>query len=220
MLEQLDVKSLRAEYESYGNEIDKARQSSSYKNVRETNAIIDRCANHRHDISEKLSDIVSNVSHYSELEFQKVCDVVEMWHNTTWIYGNMNTELMYSAHTSWVYFIVDGNTIVKVGETGLPLGIRVRAHDQPLAGTTNRFGRLANFKNDATDSRIRVKLKESVRNGKVSLWAKKCPITVSKISLAGDTLSLKKTFHKELELSIIDYMSAHHYWPELNVSRK
>lgn len=55
--------------------------------------------------------------------FKKVCDVVAL-KDKTWRYKNINKDLMYSDHTSWVYAIVLGKSIVKIGETGVPLGIK------------------------------------------------------------------------------------------------
>ena len=74
--------------------------------------------------------------------------------------------------------------------------------------------------NDPTDQRIREELKESVLAGKVSLWAKDCPIAVETIQFGNTELLLKKTFHKELELLLLDYMTKNGHWPRLNSCRK
>jgi hypothetical protein len=175
----------------------------------------------RHIIANNISNIVSNINHYSSLGFERVCDVSEqIYRDGRWLYSNINQSLLYADHTSWVYFVVENDIIVKVGESGVPLGIRTKAHNQPLSGTKCRFGRLANHKNDNTDSRIRESLKKSVKAGKVSLWAKKCEIELKEMALEKTPLVCKKVYHKELELIILDYMKDNHYWPTLNTFRK
>ena len=169
---------------------------------------------------------VCNIEHYIADGFQKVCDVRHRFQksNNEWYYFNINQDLMYDNHKSWIYFIVDDKKIVKVGETGNPLGIRKTKdnwlrEDQPLKGTTNRFGRLAAMP-DKTDGRIRNELKESVNNGLVSLWARRCEIKVEKILIAGKKIDTATTFHKELEMQYLDYMLNNYYWPKLNKLRK
>lgn len=173
---------------------------------------------------------------YNKLEtyindgFQKICDVNLKYTESAqfsdvsceWYYSNINEALMYLDHKSWVYFIVDGDIIVKVGETGNPLGIRnsrgqyLYFEDQPISGTKSRFGRLARFGNNSdTDGRIRHDLKESVINGSVSLWARKCEIKDFEVRIGGELVNTKVTFHKELELQYIDRIH-----PILNQGRK
>jgi hypothetical protein len=172
---------------------------------------------------------------YNKLEtyvndgFQKICDVSLKYLESAqcpdvsdeWYYSNINEALMYLDHKSWVYFIVDGDTIVKVGETGNPLGIRNSRvnryfEDQPISGTRSRFGRLARFGGDNdTDGRIRRDLKECVNKGSVSLWARKCEIKDYEVMIGGELLNTKITFHKELELQYIDRIH-----PILNQGRK
>ena len=167
---------------------------------------------------------------YNKLEtyvndgLQKICDVqmkyADGYDSCEWYYSNINEALMYLDHKSWVYFIVDGDTIEKVGETGNPLGIRKTRdnyryfEDQPISGTRSRFGRLARF-DDATDGRIRRELKESVNKGTVSLWARKCEIKDFEVMVGGELITTKITFHKELELQYIDKI-----YPRLNQCRK
>ena len=165
--------------------------------------------------------IASTVDYYVSIGFEKICDVrIASDFNSKWKYVNINHELLYSEHTSWVYFIVDDKTIVKVGETGVPLGIQKVDNSQPLASTKNRLGRLANMHDAATDTRIRKHLRESVKANRVSIWAKKCPIEIHQIELIDSKLSLKKTYHKELELALLDHMSSYWYHPILNPTRK
>ena len=72
---------------------------------------------------------------------------------------NISGEIISSAKAE---LEVDGETIVKIGETGNPLGIRTSRTDQPLKGTKCRFGRLISHRNDVTDQSIRDTLEESV----------------------------------------------------------
>lgn len=167
-----------------------------------------------------------NIKHYISDGFQKVCDVKHRYQkgDNEWYYFNINQDLMYDNHKSWIYFIVNDKKIFKVGETGNPLGIRKTKDNwlrevQPLKATTNRFGRLASMP-DRTDGRIRTELKESVHKGLVSLWARRCEIKVEKILIAGKMIPTAKTFHKELEMQYLDYMAANGYWPVLNQLRK
>jgi hypothetical protein len=129
---------------------------------------------------------------------------------------------MFCDHKSWVYFIVEDEGIVKIGETGNPLGIKNSRgqyryfEDQPISGTKSRLGRLARFGNDNdTDGRIRRDLKESVDQGKVSIWARKCEIKDHEVMIGGKMVNTKITFHKELELQYIDII-----FPYLNQGRK
>ena len=136
-----------------------------------------------------------------------------------WLYTDINTELMYAKHKSWVYFIVSGETIQKVGETGNPLGIRAQNSNQPRWATTCRLGRLASHKCN-TDGRIRNELKTDTAENKVSIWAKKCEIFSHEISVGGEKINTQMTFHKEVELQYIDYMSRNYFSPKLNQCRK
>jgi hypothetical protein len=216
----MNVDNLKSEYEDLGEDISRLQYTASYSNNWNSKEI-DKIGNTRHNIATKISNIVSNVNHYSTLGFEKVCDVSDsLYNNDGWLYSNINQSLLYADHTSWVYFVVEDDIVVKVGESGVPLGIRTKYHGQPLSGTKCRFGRLANHKNDNTDSRIRESLKKSVTAGKVSLWAKKCEIELKEMKLEKNPLVCKKVYHKELELAILDYMSDNHYWPKLNTFRK
>lgn len=156
----------------------------------------------------------------------KICQVTH-GSNGRWHYEKINEEYMYAQHTSWVYFIVVGNTIFKLGETGSPLGIRVRNSTQPRTGTTCRMGRLAtqperlsNLRGSDTDAVIRSSLTEAVKENKVSIWARKCDIAKTKVLLAGNMVTLKTAFHKDLEKRYLDniYDEVGHY-PLLNKGR-
>jgi hypothetical protein len=98
-----------------------------------------------------------NINEYINDGFEKVCDVTN--YGVDWMYKNINKDLMYSDHNSWVYFIVENETIVKCGETGNPLGIPEQRGYlweypiQPVGNSKSRFGRLR--KGDGTDAFIR-----------------------------------------------------------------
>lgn len=140
---------------------------------------------------------VFNINNYICDGFEKVCDVENYY--SEWRYKNINKELMFSSHTSWVYFIVENETIVKCGETGNPLGIpEQRSYHfgptQPISSSKCRFGRLR--KGDGTDSFIRQELRNK---DNVSLWAKKCKLHVLNESLGGVTRQVDTSIHKHLE---------------------
>lgn len=140
---------------------------------------------------------VFNINNYICDGFEKVCDVENYY--SEWRYKNINQELMFSSHTSWVYFIVENETIVKCGETGNPLGIpEQRSYymgpTQPISSSKCRFGRLR--KGDGTDSYIR---RELQNKDNVSLWAKKCKLHVLNESLGGVTRQVDTSIHKHLE---------------------
>lgn len=92
---------------------------------------------------EKFIDYL-DISSYLCDGFKKVCDV--RINNNIWYYENIDTELMFSDHCSWIYAIVDQNTIIKIGETSRPLGILPKSKKtsidiQPLTGSKSRLGR-------------------------------------------------------------------------------
>jgi len=127
-----------------------------------------------------------------------------------WKYRNINEDLFFEDHRSWVYAIVSGFEVVKIGETGNPLGIlstRMPHFGQPVSGTACRFGRLRSFgsidnpKDNDTDLRIRRSLYEDVSKGVgyVSLWAKRCDISYVQSKLYGESFVVPVLYHKEIE---------------------
>jgi hypothetical protein len=168
---------------------------------------------------EEKKNTVNNINHYLKDGFVKVCTVAPGYLNNYWHYKDINYDFMYDNHKSWVYFIVDNETIVKVGESGNQLGIKMVRSDQPVNKSTNRFGRLAH-EPKSTDGRIKVELHESVQKGQVSIWARRCEIQEYKIKIGGKTKVTKLTFHKELEVQYLDYMNENFYKPHLNACRK
>lgn len=143
---------------------------------------------------------ILNINSYIVDGFDKVCDVETYY--SEWRYKNINKTLMYSPHTSWVYFIVENDIIVKCGETGNPLGIEesYSYHGllQPVGNSKCRFGRLR--KGDGTDEYIRANLRSSIDAGNnVSLWAKKCKLYSLNESLGGVMQAVNTSIHKNLE---------------------
>ena len=147
-----------------------------------------------------------NINTYVQDGFSKVADVRANPDNGKWELVDQSSSL-YENHTSWVYAVVAGEEIVKIGETGLQLGIKKQRNDQPVINTTNRMGRLAGFGNtfDAnwqktdTDVRIRSTLHEEALKGNVSIWAKRCDIIAIDTILYGETYKTFTTYHKQLE---------------------
>ena len=163
-----------------------------------------------HLVNTETSDAL-NINTYKKDGFVKVADVEHYALGdpyNIWKLTNQNEDVLYDDHGSWVYMIVDGETVVKVGETGNPLGIRTSRTDQPLKGTKCRFGRLISHRNDVTDQSIRDTLVESVNAKQVSLWALKCDYVKvnSTYSVAGNPITLNSTVHKDLELQYISYI--------------
>ena len=159
-----------------------------------------------------------NINTYVADGLVKVCDVTRDTENR-WFYENIDEAMMFSEHRSWVYFVVVDNEIVKVGETGNPLGIRIRNSNQPKTGTEGRFGRYRT--GDATDWVIRNELRREVWEGRVTLWARPCEMVVLTVSVAGCEDSTMTSFHKDLEMRYIDYIFVQTgNLPRLNKYRK
>jgi len=174
---------------------------------------------------------VLDIASYIDDGFKKLADVQDDWeyYDHRWMYEDINEILMYSNHTSWVYAIVDGDEIVKIGETGNVLGIEpIRESDQyeevqPIINTKCRMGRLRGFgtTESDTDFRIRKELEDSVRDDKVSIWAKKCPIIIKEVNIIGTPKQIGSKIHKALEQ---DYLQTIKWnvgmYPRLNVTGK
>jgi len=169
-----------------------------------------------------MIDPALNIENYAADGFVKVCEVYdEMWNGgPIWWYTDINESVMFSEHRSWVYFIVLDQEIVKIGETGNPLGVRSKTSDQPLAGSTGRLGRYRN--GDGTDFWIRHHLKKDLDAGrKVTIWARRCEMVKLSVSVGGIEDETMTTFHKDLELKYLDRVfSQTGDFPCLNKSRK
>ena len=157
---------------------------------------------------------------YKKDGFKQVCRVIHGWTGEWW-YQDIDESLMFSDHRSWVYFIVVNDEIVKVGETGNPLGIRnIRGNlEQPKKGSESRFGRLRN--GDQTDAVIRESLSDWARAGKVTLWARRCDTVEAAVIIAGQQSKTSVTFHKDLEMRYLDHIyDQTGGYPRLNKARK
>jgi hypothetical protein len=166
---------------------------------------------------------VFNIRHYKKDGFQKVCNVNQF--AGEWHYSDIDTELMFCNHRSWVYFIVVDDEIVKGGETGNPLGISEHwvygnKEAQPKKNSKSRLGRYRN--GDGTDSYIRNNLSAAMREGsKVSIWAKKCPIKLIEDQVGGTLVKICHSFHKDLEQAYLRHFVAEsNRLPRLNKAHK
>ena len=170
----------------------------------------------------KHREKVLDIKNYIKDGFVKVCDVEDVGYGREWKYKNINRDLMFSSHNSWVYFIVENNTIVKCGETSVPLGIeggrrqRWSDEDQPKKGTKCRFGRLRS--SDSTDQFIRHELRANIRKGStVSLWAIKCEIQTITETINGIKCSVNTTIHHHMEQLYLEYfINETGFLPDLN----
>ena len=163
-----------------------------------------------------------DIKNYVNDGFVQVCRVVPM-QDGSWNYADINTEVMYSEHTSWVYFIVEDGIIVKVGETGNPLGIKSRTFvpgmgTQPITGTKSRFGRYR--QGDLTDRYVRESTWNQAIDQRVTLWAKQCPTLLQEVTIQGLIHQTKVSMHKHLELDIMQHMITQGCWPRLNKAMK
>lgn len=180
--------------------------------------------------STSLRDKVS-VDAIKELNLQYVCRVNNVNINcaedekfgSQWYYDQIDTSVLYSDHRSWVYVITVNKDIRKIGECGVPLGIKnSKKGTQPLKNTNNRLGRYSyhNEEND-TDTVIRYSLYDEIKEGKtVEFYAYKCPIIETDIVLGGINYKLQSCIHKDLEKVFLDhYKHLTGKLPELNIAR-
>ena len=159
-----------------------------------------------------------NVTTYAKDGFYKVCRVSQCEYTANWHYYEINEDIMFCDHKSWVYFIVDDTEIVKVGETGNPLGIRNKV-DKNTTGSTSRLGRYMN--GDQSDQFVRDSLADSVDKGTVAIYAKKCDYIETPVVLGGVKTYAKSTIHKDLEMQYLDHIYFHTgQYPRLNKGRK
>jgi len=168
-----------------------------------------------------------NIESYKKDGFIKLADVRKQ-PDGKWELENQH-EYLWSDHRSWVYCIVVGEEIVKIGETGLPLGIRKkrerkREWPQPIIGTHNRFGRLRGFGETFhpewkdTDVRIRRALFEEEQP--ISLWVRKCEVVDLPITVHRRTKKISHAFHKELEKIYLEMIQSENgRLPRLNIGK-
>ena len=171
-----------------------------------------------------------HVNHYQDMHWEKVCTVQKNYHGE-WFYTNIDKTVLYSDHRSWVYFITENGFILKVGETGNPLGIetawtmevkgstRVKTDEtQPMFGSKSRLGRYRN--GGDTDERVREELSDRVKKNNVEFWAYRCPECEISLPFPGESAALKAQIHKQLEKWILDYIKQQvGQYPELNKGR-
>ena len=166
-----------------------------------------------------MTDDRLDIRHYKADGFLRVCDVRRTWDNKWW-YVNICEELMFSPHRSWIYAIVNDWEIVKIGETGVPLGIRGQLDpNQPLTGTKSRLGRYRQGRE--TDDWIRQQLYTPVGLHQVSIWAKQCETSVVESCVGGQRYQAQVCAHKDLEIAYLDYIEqGAGRRPRLNTIRK
>lgn len=153
-----------------------------------------------------------HVSHYGE--FHRVCRVNEDPVTAHWYYTEINSAIMYSTHRSWVYFLTVNGAIVKIGESGNPLGIVTRTQDyaeaQPLKATTNRLGRYR--AGDQSDQRVREQIHEYLTcnpGAVVEFWARACPVDHTEMLVGTGMITVENQHHKQLEKALLDYYREH-----------
>jgi hypothetical protein len=149
-----------------------------------------------------------NVHNYTRDGFVKIATVEhDRNHYGYWRFNILNEDLFFENHRSWAYIIASGNEVVKLGETGNPLGIRStrgKHKGQPITGTKSRMGRLrmmgdVDAPNGDTDARIRSELREDVSAGKVSVWVRRCDIDYTETKIHGETITIPCLHHKDIE---------------------
>ncbi|MCA1800656.1 MAG: hypothetical protein LC650_05130 [Actinobacteria bacterium] len=171
-----------------------------------------------------------DVRAYVKDGFQRVCGVESIGgeHND-WTYTDINKDVMYADHRSWVYFITVNNKIWKIGETGNPLGIlaKRKGATQPRMGSTSRLGRyragcMVSHNKADTDYEIRRILRPYIEDGHaVEIWAKRCSVVDVQVTIGGKTKSVGSAVHKELEMAYIDHIrKTTRKLPVLNKLRK
>ncbi|SVB62463.1 uncharacterized protein METZ01_LOCUS215317 [marine metagenome] len=166
-----------------------------------------------------------NINNYINDGFSKVCDVIIHPNNEDqWYYENVDESCVGPEHKSWLYFIVKDDNIIKCGETGNPLLLlsnpnkRIRGLELK-SGSKSRLGRY--MVGDQTDECIRQELCEDVKQGKITIWAKKCKVTSSKVVVMGEESIVERSIHKDLEMVYLNhFITEYGQLPLLNKSIK
>jgi hypothetical protein len=159
------------------------------------------------------------IQHYAQDGFREVCRLEYHKRTKYWDVHVLDEQYMWEDHRSWVYIITDGNRVMKIGESGNPLGIRSR--NGIHRGTRCRIGRI--LSGDSTDRDIRLSLEKSAARAPswVSVWAKRCDIVSQSVAVGGQAVPLAAHYHKALELAYLDaYHNALETYPPLNKGRK
>lgn len=165
-------------------------------------------------------DKAFNIKNFINDGFVKVCNVRQTGSKLKplWEYTNIRKDVMFSEHRSWVYFIVLDTRIVKVGETGQPLGIDVGG--QPGKSSKSRLGRYRS--GDGTDHNIRAELRPHLAAGQtVSFWVRECQTIVQEEIVNGIPREIENTLHKNLEQHYLQHFKDYtNRLPDLNKSTK
>lgn len=173
----------------------------------------------------KKYDFTVTGLHISELEDDGFIHVLDVDGHASrparWQFKNINEDILYKKHTSWVYVITIDNIVAKIGETGNMLGYRSnisQAHPSP--STKGRFSRY--ISGDGTDSDIRNNLDYFLKAGHIiSFWAKKCETLVNNELILGEEILAESSTHKSQEIAYLDkFKKLVGSYPYLNKSRK
>ena len=162
-----------------------------------------------------------NINNYKTDGFSKVCDVIlHPDRDDQWYYQNVDYKFVGPDHKSWLYFIVKGDVIVKCGESGNPLLLETKGKNPRWKKWT--FSRLGRYINGCTtDTVIREQLYNDVKKGKVSIWAKRLPVTSVTVNVMGEEKVVERSIHKDLEMVYLDhFVTEYGRLPVLNKGRK
>ena len=109
---------------------------------------------------------------------------------------------------------------MKCGESGNPLLLETKGKNPRWKkGTFSRLGRYIN--GCTTDTVIREELYNDVKKGKVSIWAKRLPVTSVTVNVMGEEKVVERSIHKDLEMVYLDhFVTEYGRLPVLNKGRK
>tara|TARA_Y100000389_G_scaffold59920_1_gene56015 strand:- start:2244 stop:2735 length:492 start_codon:yes stop_codon:yes gene_type:complete len=161
------------------------------------------------------------IQNYTQDGFTKVCDVIiHRDYSNQWDFINVDYNFVGDEHQSWIYFIVNGDDIMKCGESGNPLLLETKGKNPRWKkGTKSRLGRYMN--GCTTDTVIRQELEQEVSAGTVSIWAKRLPVSKVQVSIGGQQKIVERSIHKDLEMVYLDhFVEEHGALPPLNKGRK
>ena len=152
----------------------------------------------------ELSVALNHVSHFKD--FKRVCRINN--YHGEWLYDKIDSSIMYSDHTAWVYFITVNGFMYKIGASGVPLGIRM-SDGQPKKGTKCRLGRYRAMKGTYTydtDEYCRIELANIIndKSNLVEFWAFKCPIIKQTLNMAGEMITVESSIQWDLEKALIN----------------
>lgn len=145
------------------------------------------------------------------IDWKKVCNVHSTRIGNYWYYSEIDRDIMFSQHRSWVYAITHQGHIKKIGETGNPLGVEgCYSYDsifikesQPKIGTQSRLGRYR--KNDGSDLIVREGLRQETLNNKgIEIYAYQCPESEIELVINDQMVTVKSQINKQLEKIILD----------------